>query len=91
MPARLRAITAHSNWLFGRSAAMMRTMFELEKPSHPLDLARQGSKAAGGGAVAGACLGALFGAIAGAFAGVTAWSFMTISREAWRRYSHKGE
>lgn len=66
-------------------------MLTLEKPSHPLELARQGSKAAGGGAVAGAALGAVFGAAAGALAGVTAWSFMKLSREAWRRYSHKDE
>ncbi|MBI1356262.1 MAG: hypothetical protein GC160_18120 [Acidobacteria bacterium] len=64
-------------------------MFELEKPIHPLELARQGSRAAGRGAVAGAALGAVFGAIAGAFAGITAWSVMSLSREAWRRYRSK--
>ncbi len=68
---------------------MMRAMFELERSHHPLDLARQGSKAAGGGAVAGAVLGAAFGAVAGAVAGVAAWSFLTLSREAWRRYTGK--
>ena len=64
-------------------------MLKLETQTHPLELARQGSKAAGGGAVAGAALGAVFGAVAGAVAGVTAWTFLSLSREAWRRYSHK--
>ena len=69
---------------------MMRAMFELEKPTHPLELARQGSRAAGGGAVAGALLGAAFGAIAGAVAGVTVWSAMKLSQTAWRRYWTEG-
>jgi hypothetical protein len=59
---------------------------DLEHSPSPAELVRQGSKAAGAGAVAGAAVGAFVGAMAGAFAGAMAWSFATLSKEAWRRY-----
>ena len=57
----------------------------------PIELVRQGSKAAGAGAVAGAAMGAFVGALAGAFAGAVAFSFATLGKEAWRRYRDRGE
>jgi uncharacterized protein YqgC (DUF456 family) len=59
---------------------------DIDRSPNPVELVRQGSKAAGAGAVAGAAVGAFVGAIAGAFAGAVAWSFATMSKEAWRRY-----
>ncbi|MCB1018761.1 MAG: hypothetical protein KDC27_02480 [Acidobacteria bacterium] len=59
---------------------------ELDRPPSPVEMMRQGSKAAGAGAVAGAAVGAFVGAMAGAFAGAVAWSFASLSKEAWRRY-----
>lgn len=61
-------------------------MKELDRSPNPAELVKQGSKAAGAGAVAGACVGAFVGAMAGAFAGAMAWSFASLSKEAWRRY-----
>lgn len=61
-------------------------MKQLDHSPTPGELVRQGSKAAGAGAVAGACVGAFVGAMAGAFAGAMAWSFASLSKEAWRRY-----
>ena len=59
---------------------------DLERSPTPVELVRQGSKAAGAGAVAGAAVGAFVGALAGAFAGALAWSMASMSKEAWRRY-----
>ena len=61
-------------------------MQNLDRSPSPVELVRQGSKAAGAGAVAGAAVGAFVGAMAGAFAGAVAWSFASLSKEAWRRY-----
>lgn len=61
-------------------------MKDLEHSPSPAELVRQGSKAAGAGAVAGAAIGMFLGAMAGAFAGAVAWTFATASKEAWRRY-----
>ena len=61
-------------------------MHELDHAPKPVELVRQGTKAAGAGAVAGACVGVFVGAMAGAFAGAVAWSFASLSKEAWRRY-----
>lgn len=61
-------------------------MQDLDRSPSPVELVRQGSKAAGAGAVAGAAVGAFVGAMAGAFAGAVAWSFASLSKEAWRRY-----
>ena len=58
---------------------------------HPsaLELARQGSRAAGAGAAAGALFGAFVGAVSGALAGAFAWSLVTAGREAFRHYRER--
>ncbi len=58
------------------------------EPKNPsaLELARQGSRAAGAGAAAGALFGAFVGAVSGALAGAFAWSVVTAGREAYRHY-----
>jgi hypothetical protein len=66
-------------------------MQDLELRPNTVELVRQGSKAAGAGAVAGAAVGAFVGALAGAFAGAVAWSFASLSKEAWRRYKDHRE
>lgn len=60
---------------------------------HPsaLELARQGSRAAGAGAAAGALFGAFVGAVSGALAGAFAWSVVTAGREAFRHYRERND
>jgi len=64
---------------------------EIQKqdPPSPADLIRQGSRAAGAGAVAGACVGAFVGALSGALAATMAWSALTAGKQAWRRYQDR--
>jgi hypothetical protein len=76
----------------GRMRHAKRGLKELDRRHpHPMELVRQGSKAAGAGAVAGAAVGAVVGALAGAFAGAVAFSFATLGKEAWRRYRDRGD
>lgn len=63
---------------------------EIEKAaSSPVDLIRQGSRAAGAGALAGACVGAFVGAVSGAMAAAMAWAALTTGKQAWRRYQDR--